>query len=149
MKVKEVINKCIDLLEVDSTKEELVDCYNVVEHELALDYLPLYHTHKCNSTNVSYSDLEYDPVRIVSCNCQFKLYPTHIESHELMTSITYAYTPNKKKLYDECSYDEKFFNCLVYGTISEYLICQGFFEEAALWGKKYKKELQNWYDGVL
>lgn len=149
MKVKEVIDKCIELLDVDYTKEDLLECFNVIENELALDYLPLYHTHKCNSTKVYYTELEYNPVRIVSCNCKFKLYPEFITSKEVITEVVYSYTPNAKTMYDECSYDEKFLNCLTYGMITEYFIRQGFFEEAILWGRRYKNELQAWYDGVL
>jgi hypothetical protein len=143
MKVKEVIDKCEELLEVESTKEGLLDCFNLVEHELALDYLPLYATHQCNSNTVAYTELEYNPVRIVGCNCKFKIYPTHIEAKEAITEIKYAYTPNKKTLYDECSYDKEILECMVYGTISEYLLSRGFYEEAALWDKKYKKEIKS------
>lgn len=142
MKVKEVIDKCEELLEVNGTKEDLLACFNVVENELALDYLPLYATHVCNSNIVNYAEFEYNPVRIVGCNCKFKIYPTHIEAKETITNIQYAYTPNNKELYDECSYSKDFLKCLAYGTISEYLTTQGFYEEAVLWNKKYKKEIE-------
>ena len=142
MKVLEVIDKCEDLLEVNYTKEELLSCFNLVEKELALDYLPLYATHTCNSTVVSYDEFEYDPVRSVGCNCGYKMYPTYIESKEVITSIQYAYTPNKKELYDECSYSKEFAKCLSYGIVAEFLLTQGFYEESLLWQKKYKKEIE-------
>ena len=142
MKVKEVIDKCEELLEVDSTKEELLYCFNLVENELALDYLPLYATHICNSNIVNYSEFEYNPVRIIECNCRFKIFPTHIEAKEPVKIVQYTYTPNKKEIYDECSYHKEFLNCLVYGTISEFLLSKGFYEEAALWCEKYKREIK-------
>ena len=142
MKVREVMDKCKELIEVDNTMSELLDCFNRVEHELALDYLPLYDTHICNSNLVSYSDFKYCPVRIVNCNCKFKIYPDHIESKEIIKEIIYAYTPNSKDIFDDCSYNNEVFNCLVYGTIAEFLTLQGFYEEAALWDKKYKKEIK-------
>ena len=142
MKVKEVINKCEELLAVESTKECLLYCFNLVENELALDYLPLYATQYCNSNMVNYTEFEYNPIRIVGCNCKFRIYPTYIESQEIMTEIKYTYVPNNKELYDECSYNQNVLDCLAYGTIAEYFIQQGFYEEAAAWNKKYKKEIE-------
>ena len=142
MKVIKVIDKCEELLEVPYTREELMGCFNAVEGELAMYYLPLYATHMCNSNVVYYEEFEYSPIRIVGCNCHFKIYPTYIESKETITSIQYAYMPCIKKWSDDCSYNEEFLNCLAYGVVCEYLISQGFYEEAALWDKKYKKEIE-------
>ena len=142
MKVKEVIDKCQELLEVENTKDDLLMCLNLVESELATDYLPLYETHNCNSNTVKFSELKYKPIRIVSCNCRYKIYPTYIESKENITEIKYTYIPSKKDLHDECSYNDMCFKCLVYGTIAEFLCSQGFYEEAAQWSEKYKREIK-------
>ena len=142
MKVKEVIDKCQALLDVESAKEDLLRCFNIIENELALDYLPLYTTHKCNSAVIKFDELEYNPVRIVSCNCDYKVYTDCIKSKDNITSIQYAYTPNTKNIHDECSYNEAVMNCLVYGTISEYLLTKMFYEESMRWTKKYKKEIE-------
>lgn len=142
MKVKTVIDKCTELLEMESTREELLPFFNLVENELAVNYLPLYSTHWCNSKIVYFTEFEYNPVRIVGCNCRFKIYPTYIEGKEAITEIQYAYAPNKKELYDECSYNEEFLECLVYGTIYEYLISNGFYEESVAWDKKYKRAIE-------
>ena len=141
MKVRDVIDKCQELLEVESTREDLLTCFNVIECELALDYLPLYDTYNCNSNIVNYSEFKYNPARIVMCNCEYKIYPTHIQSKEIIKEIVYAYIPNQKELRDECSYGEEFLNCLAFGIVCEYLTSQGFYEEAAMWNKKYKKEI--------
>lgn len=141
MRVKDIIDKCVALLDVKSDKDDLLSCFNIIENELALDYFPLYAKHQCDANTVYYDDLEYEPVRIVSCNCEFKIYPTHIESKDTITDITYTHAPYKKGLYDECSYGDGLFNCLVYGTISEYLLTNRFYEEAILWNMKYKKEI--------
>jgi hypothetical protein len=146
MKVREVIDKCEELLDVGYTREDLLNCFNLVEKELALDYFPLYAKHQCNAQAVYYNELEHNPVRIVDCNCNFKILPTHIESKKTITEIKYTYTPSQKGLYDECSYDESYLDCLVHGVIAEYLCEQGFFEEAILWGKKYKEQIQKLYE---
>lgn len=142
MKVREVIDKCEELLQIETIREDLLSCFNLVENELALNYLPLYATHMCNSNIVYYTEFEYSPHRIVDCNCKFKIYPEYIESKDIITAIDYLYIPNKKELYDECSYKDEFLQCLTYGTISEYLLSQGFYEEAAIWSEKYKREIK-------
>ena len=108
MKVKEVIDKCIDLLEVDYTKDDLIQCFNFAERGLALDYIPLYAIHQCNSKVVYYDTFEYQPVRIVDCNCSFKICPTYLKGTDNVIWVKYTYIPNEKTLYDECSYNEKF-----------------------------------------
>lgn len=142
MKVKEVISKCEELLAVHYTKEDLLQCFNLVENELALDYLPLYATHKCDSPVVYYSDFEYQPVRIIDCNCKFKIYPEFLKGKENVTEIKYSYIPYAKDLYDDSSYDEQYLECLAYGTVAEYLCSQGFFEESWVWDKKYKNMIK-------
>ena len=142
MKVKEVIDQCAELLEVDSTKENLLECFHLVESDLAATYLPLYATHRCNSKVIYYTEFEYKPIRVVCCNCKFKIYPEYIEAKEVITEVKYAYMPNKKALYDDCSYGSEFLKCLAYGTIAEYLAWQGFYEEAVVWNQKYEKEIE-------
>lgn len=146
MKVKEVISKCEELLEVSYTRDDLLSCFNLVENELALDYLPLYAIHTCNDKVVYYADFDYLPARILGCNCEFKLYPEFLEGKEDVTEIKYTYIPRSKDLHDECSYDEKYLNCLAYGTVAEYLCSQGFYEESYLWDKKYKTQIQKLYE---
>ena len=142
MKVIEVIDKCEELLEVHHNREDLLDCFNLVQNELALNYLPLYATHTCNSNVVFYDDFKHNPVRIVGCNCKFKIYPTYIESKDTIMSVQYAYTPDVQGLYDECHYGTDVLDCLVYGIIAEYLLSQGFYEMSAMWDKKYKKQIE-------
>lgn len=142
MNVIEVISKCEELLEVESTRESLLECFNIVENELAFEYFPLYATHICQSDTVYYTEFEYSPVRIVGCNCAFKLYPQYMQSKEIIKEIKYTYEPSNKSLRDECSYGDEFLLCLTYGIISEYLLSQGFYEEAAVWDNKYKKEIK-------
>jgi hypothetical protein len=73
MKVREVIDRCGELLEVNYTKEDLLSCFNIVENELALDYLPLYATHKCNSKIVEYIEFEYNPVETIPANFEIRI----------------------------------------------------------------------------
>lgn len=139
MNVKFVIDKCIDLLEIEYTKEDLLRCFNLVEKEMAIDYFPLYKTDLTNNKRVYYSELDYNPVRIVSCNCKFKMNKEYIESKDVIKEVVYSYIPNDKGFYDECSYGMEFLKCYIYGVISEFLLQNHFYEEAAFWSKKFKR----------
>lgn len=143
MKVKSVINRCMELLDVGSTKDDLLDCYNSIEKELSLDYFPLYAIQKCNSDTVYYKELEYEAARIVQCSCPFKIYPEYIKAKENIVEVVYTYIPKEKDLFGDCSYNDSFFDCLVYGIISEYLLSQGFFEESIRWTDKYHNEIKS------
>ena len=142
MNAKFVINKCIDLLEVEYTVEELLRCFNLIEKEMATDHFPLYKIHAANNKRVYYSELDCHPIRIVSCNCKFKVYKEYIESKDVIKEIVYSYAPDDKGLYDECEYDSEFLNCYVYGILSEYLMTQRFFEESIRWTDKYRDEIK-------
>lgn len=142
MNVKFVINKCIDALDVEYTKDELLNCFNLVENQMAMDYFPLYKTHQCDSKTVYYSEFEYNPIRIISCNCKFKVHEEYIESKDIINEIIYSYAPNKKDFSDECTYNIEFLDCYVYGIISEFLLRHMFYDEASYWNEKYKKEIK-------
>ncbi len=143
MNVKFVINKCIDLLEVEYTTEELLRCFNLVETEMATDYFPLYKIQYVNSKKVYYAELDYHPIRIISCNCKFKLYKEYMESKDVIKEVIYSYAPDDKGCYDECAYGFEFLNCYIYGIMSEFLISQGFFEESIRWINKYHDAIKS------
>lgn len=142
MKVKSVINKCKELLEIDADNDALLRCYNFIEQEMALDHFPLYAMHQCDSKRVYYSDLEHNSARIVKCNCPVKFYPEYVQAKENIKEIVYTYIPKPQDLYGDCVYGQDFFDCLVYGTMSEYLISKGFYEESIRWTEKYRDTIK-------
>ena len=137
-----MINKCEDLLCVDYTREDLLHCYNIIEQDLALNYDPLYETHRCDTKVIYFTDLKYKPARIISCNGKFKIYPTYIESEENIKEVIYSYIPNTKKLTDDSSYNSSVLNCLAYGIMAEFMLLHGFYEEAMPWHNRYQQEIK-------
>ncbi|MBQ8296095.1 MAG: hypothetical protein IJX87_06685 [Clostridia bacterium] len=132
----------------------LVDCFNLVENELALDYLPLFAEDeiKSNTGTIEFSALKRAAVRIVRVTDQwgngvkFRLFPSYLKTQPGTVSVRYTYTPEKKSLEDESDYrlhvSERMF---AYGIAAEYSLAMGRFEEAAIWDKKYKDSIEAAY----
>ena len=119
MTVKEVIGTAAELvgvgekvkcyLEGDHSKGEeetlaLLRCFNFIENEVALDYLPLVAEDTVNSGTgrVEYSALRNAAVRILSVKnedgvgVKYKLYTNFFDGQPGVMVIKYTYTPSEK-----------------------------------------------------
>jgi len=132
----------------------LVRCFNLVENELALDYLPLFYEEELESDTgaVYFSELTKAPVRIVQVTdgnnqeLEFRLFPEYVKTQAGKIKIRYSYTPTQKDI-DGTS---DFFlyasvRLFAYGMAAEYFAASGLFEEAAVWDRKYKDAIQAAY----
>lgn len=128
--------------------ETLLRCFNLVENELALDYLPLYaeETVETSTGCVYYSELSRTAVRVVKVEDEwgndvpFKLFSEYLKTQGGKLLIRYAYAPQKKALNDESDYRMyASVRLFAYGIAAEYSLSIGLFEEAAVWDKKYKE----------
>ena len=130
--------------------EILVQCFNRVENEVALDFLPLYveDETECVGGKVSYASLSKKAVRILQVTqngerIKFRLFPDYLEiAASGFVKVFYSYAPEKKKLNDESDFktlvsDRTFAD----GVAAEYCLATGLFEEAQIWDKKYKDSL--------
>lgn len=84
--------------------ETLVRCFNVVENEVALDYLPLRCEDEAESETgvIRYEELTMPCVRILRVTDEggnaapFKLFPSYLKTQPGRVRIEYTYTPEKK-----------------------------------------------------
>ena len=130
--------------------ELLLDCFNRVENELALDYLPLVAEDELISSTgvVAYAELAYPVARILRVedgdgnSLRYKLFPDRLEMQSGALKIVYAYSPNRKEMDGESDYQtgvsERLF---VYGMAAEYSLAVGEFEAASVWDRKYKETI--------
>lgn len=141
-----------DICDCEREALALLQCYNLVETELALDYFPL----KAEDTLLAFTgQLDFDtfthaPVRILGLkddegkDVEYELFPTYLKTKEGVLTVTYTYTPNEKGVDDVCecgsSASEPMF---LYGTLAHYALTQGMYEEAVAWEKKYKKAIED------
>lgn len=137
---------------MDEEHQRLVDgfvcCYNVVENELAVDYLPLVKEEQMTAKDgkIAYADLSQKAAYIIGVFDEYG----NSAPHKRMASylavgtgkylVRYAALPVKKAFDDDSEYavgvSERL---LAYGVAAEYCLHKGLSAESAAWEKKYKK----------
>lgn len=165
MQVKDIVKRAaknlgredlFDVLDADGTAGEagaLIDCYNLVENEIALEYLPL----KAEETftpaegGVVYTRFSHAPINVIKVldergtRVDFTLFPALLRLPEGVGTVRvqYAYAPAKKGLSDESEFTEKISERLLsYGVASEFCLMRGQYSEAAVWERKYREALR-------
>ena len=132
----------------------LLHCFNLVENELALDYLPLYAEDELETKTgmVDYALLENAAVRILRVenewgeSVKFDLYADHLKTQPGLIKIRYTYTPKKKAISDSSDFTLQASERLIaYGIAAEYTLATGRFEDSAIWDKKYKAAINAAY----
>ena len=134
--------------------EELLRCFNCVENELALDYLPLYAETEVE-TETGFIDYKVFPNAIVrvlrvrdesGTAVDFKLFPNGIKTVNGKVTINYTYAPAQKALTEYSDFvAQASKRLLAYGVAAEYALVAGDFESAAVWDKKYKDAVEAAY----
>ncbi|MBQ4268819.1 MAG: hypothetical protein IJB97_04120 [Clostridia bacterium] len=164
MTVREVIKEAAEIVGAEKVKayidsnvsggerqtEVLLRCFNLVENELALDYLPL----KCEETfqtqtgAIDYASLSKKAVRILSVKDEsgnsvpFKTFPDRLKTQAGVLQVLYSYLPEEKTLSGESDFKTLASKRLfAYGVAAEYCLSCGLYEEAAVWDKKYKEAI--------
>ncbi len=169
MTVKEVVMLAAEELRIASEVAEYFDgistvgeekakllltCFNVVENELALDYLPLTAEEKLNSATgqIHFSQLKNSPVRILQVKnangvtLDFTLFPKYLKTQKGIVYVSYTYTPATKTIDDESDFAINISSRLIaYGIAAEYTMAMGEFGESSLWDKKYKDAIEAAY----
>ena len=167
MKVKEVVLAAAKLLEMESDviacieegdvrgeekAEKLLTCFNIVENDLALNYVPLLQERlfTVNGGAVEYKDFEQAPLRVISVSdaegrsMPFQIFPTEIRvgENERKAVISYAYLPKEKGILEDSDYQMGVSAALAaFGVAAEYCAMRGLYAEAAFWDKKYKESI--------
>ena len=167
MKVKEVVLAAAGLLGikkemeeyVSSTSitakkkvEEFVDCFNFVENELALNYVPLQTkgTFLVQNGVVGFNLFTQEPARVISVTDEngkkldYTIFPADIRlpADVNVAKIEYAFLPKRKTIEDDSDYQSRVSVALMaYGVAAEYCAMQGLYTEAAFWGQKYKESI--------
>jgi len=129
----------------------LLACFNRVENEVALDYLPLFAEDEVETETGSlpFSLLSKTAVRIVNATDEwdnplsFTLFPDRIRLQPGKVKIIYTYTPENKGMDGEVDENRKASARLfAYGVAAEYCLTTGLYEESATWDQKYKQAIE-------
>ena len=153
--INEVENYILGTSEEGKTKVELLlKCFQIVENELALDYIPLKAEDEIYSAtgNIKFNTLSRSAVRIIGItdssgnDAGFKLYADHLVTQPGRVKIKYTYTPEEKTLNDNSDFKLYVSPRLIgYGIAVEYALACGMFEEATVWDRKYKEAIEAVY----
>ena len=132
----------------------LVQCFNIVENELALDYLPLHAEEELltGTGKINFSTLKNSVVRITGVTdsegnaLKFQLFPDYLSTSAGKVKISYTYTPKTKKISDSSDYNLYLSPRLMgYGVAAECAMIEGLVEDAAFLDKKYRRALESLY----
>ena len=156
-----VLNEVEDYLSGTSTDAEaevianaLLKCFNLVENEVALDYLPLLAEEEIESDAgaIYYASLSREVVRVLGVRDEwgnevpFTLFPEYLKTQPQKVCVRYSYLPAAKNFEDKSDFtlnaSVHLFAC---GVAAEYALANGLFEEAAVWDKKYKDAIKAAY----
>ena len=136
--------------QVQRETELLLRCYNIVENEIALDYLPLTAEESFIAENgtIPYTAFSRFPVSVSAVTDEYGnalpyyVFPEYLKVRTGKAVVAYSYAPAVKSLSDECEYRTGVSARLIaYGVACEYCLVDGRYEEAVTWDKKYKDAL--------
>lgn len=154
MLVKDLIDRTIELLGIDASKTDrllLLNSYNLIETELALDYLPLTKSEviQIEDSKIYYSDFGKQPIRVTGVfvapqvSAKYHLFPEYISVISAANSavVDYSYIPDRKKESDTSDYADSCKLLFEYGICSEYCLQIGDYEQAAMWHSHYSRQI--------
>lgn len=140
-----------ELKDLTQKTDLLLRCYNMVENEVALDYLPLTAEERIDGAGekIRYTSFLHTPVSVLSVTDErgnkipYTVFPEYIKTDARGTVVvTYSYAPPTKLIGGESEYGARVPQRLfAYGVACEACLIAGLYDEASAWDKKYKDAL--------
>ncbi len=129
----------------------LLECFNVIENEIALDDYPLKRTEKLSFMNgfLPFSAFSSPPIDVCSVQAggeriKFALTCDGVRSDCAEAEVTYCYAPSKKGIDGTSEHGGKISaRLMAFGIVSEYCFIKGRYEEGKLWGIHYRNALRS------
>lgn len=163
MKVKDIITCALRLIGREDVAAAVADgaaegergevaqtmlyCFNAVEDELARCYFPLAIREEktVKSGRIAFADLSQSPVKILSVTrdgkpLDFSLGPQYIAVNAQSCTVEYRYSPAKKGMEDDSSYDGTAVgeNLIASGAAAEFCLINGESLAAETWESRYR-----------
>lgn len=140
--------------ELSSKEQEKVDqmirCFNLVNQEIAEDYLPFLFEENIDVSNstLNFSELNKTVIHIYQVKnrfgvpIRFKNYPDHIEIYGNAKKVIYSFMPENLAFGDNViSFNGLSARVYAYGVASEYLLLNGLGSDAEIWEERFKESL--------
>lgn len=129
--------------------DSLVKCFNLVNSEIASDYIPILKNEviKTKEFKVNFSELSFSPCQIISVKdkngrkVRFKVFDNYLIAFANVINITYTTLPEEMTLTSEITstLPERVY---AYGIAREYYFLQTLFDDADIWEDRFKNSLQ-------
>ncbi len=129
----------------------LLRCYNLIENEIALEYLPLKMEESLLVSNgtLPFMAFLFAPVEILHVTADgreldFASYHDKIVlDYHGRVQVQYAYSPEEKGWDNEGAFGAKVSSRLLsFGVACEFCLSRGLFSEASVWQKRYQDALR-------
>ncbi len=140
-----------DYTRVEEDANLLLDCYNLVEEQISTDYYRLKHTQSFTVSNgvIECKEFKYNPLAILKVLDKFKnnvdleIKPDGIYTSLKYVEVTYSYLPSKKQIDGVSEFELTPISprILAYGTVTEFCLIKGMYEEAVTWHNKFINSL--------
>ncbi len=140
--------------EGEEDTKRLLSCFQTVENELALDYLPLTAEEIVVTADgrIPYAQFTRSIAQVLCVedewgdSLKYKLFPAHLETQAGKVRVFYAYTPAKKTLEDASDFQTgASLRLFGYGIAAEYALAAGELTSASAWDVKYKNAIRAAY----
>lgn len=129
----------------------LTRCANLVAKEIACEYIQLLHKQKMTSNDgkIYYADFEKLLLEIKDIkdkhgnSVDYYCLPDHVAIQDGSFEVSYAYIPTDKEFFDELDFcgSKASDRVFAYGTVAEYCLVTGNYDEALMWERRYKDAL--------
>ncbi len=129
--------------------DSLVKCFNLVNSEIASDYIPILKNEEIKPTDfkINFSEFSSSPYQIVSVkdkngrNVRFKVFDSYIMAFANIVNVTYTTLPSAMALTSEFAtvLPERVY---AYGVAREFYFQQTLFDDADIWEERFKDALQ-------
>lgn len=129
----------------------LLKCFNTVENEIAVDYIPLIKEQTFEVVDgINYNDFESTPSKILSVKNEggrrvpYGIFANKIKTKKGKVIVKYNYIPKEKNIDGISDFASVISErIMAYGVMAEYLTAKGEYAEASVWEKKYRDALKS------
>lgn len=131
--------------------DSLVKCFNLVNSEIASDFVPLLKNDelKTKDFRVNFSEFTFVPSQIYSVkdkggrNVKFKVFDNYLIAFANMVNVAYTTLPGDMALTSEftTTLPERIY---AYGVAREFYFLQSLFDDADIWEARFKDALQSY-----
>ena len=129
--------------------ESLINCFNLVNNEIASEYLPYIKSERMQTNNfkIFFTDFSYDLCEIISIkdkngrSLKFKIIDNYVMVFAKEVDVIYSVIPQNMTI--NSSFDSLIpARVFAYGIAREYYFIQTLFDDADIWENRLKNSLQ-------